>query len=174
MNRSVIPYAKDFSYGHSRRPLATQPSLIARRMLAWVIDVGIIVVPMALVSATVQVETASSSNDDNFGAGFPFAIGAVVLLIAYHTVLEARGQTLGKRLLGLVVQRRSTGSAPGLIRALARSVARAVFWIATVGLLGAIDAAWGLVDRDGRTLHDHIAGTQVVLAAPSSQADRHL
>ena len=98
-------------------------------------------------------------------------LGAFSLLIVQIVMLSMRGQTIGKRLLGIRIVRFGDGSNPGFVRAwLLRSLG--------VGLIGTLAALilpmlgnlfsivnYGFIFRaDRRCLHDLIADTKVVKA----------
>ena len=98
-------------------------------------------------------------------------LGAFSLLIVQIVMLSMRGQTIGKRLLGIRIVRFGDGSNPGFARAwLLRSL--------VVGLIGTLAALilpmlgnvfsivnYGFIFRaDRRCLHDLIADTKVVKA----------
>ena len=98
-------------------------------------------------------------------------LGAFSLLIVQIVMLSMRGQTIGKRLLGIRIVRFGDGSNPGFARAwLLRSL--------VVGLIGTLAALilpmlgnvfsivnYGFIFRaDRRCLHDFIADTKVVKA----------
>ena len=81
--------------------------------------------------------------------------GSWAVWLLYHTIL--RSETLGKRLMGLLVvdeRARPVGMGRSAGRALAEMVS-----VATLGI-GYLFAA---VDPHRRTLHDHLCGTRVIL-----------
>lgn len=88
-------------------------------------------------------------------AGVYAALGAACWIVGERSSWQA---TLGKRALGLIATD-ARGARLGLGRAAARHFAGALSWL-TLNLGHAL-AAW---TRDGRALHDMIAGTRVVHA----------
>lgn len=84
--------------------------------------------------------------------------------IVYLTVLEggARGQTIGKRALGIRVVSHAAGAPIGRVRAFIRYVGR---YVSSILLLGYL---WMLFDREKQTWHDKMAGSIVVRAADAS------
>ena len=112
----------------------------------------------------------SSGGFDSTGAN----VLGFALVIAYYSVLNGRGKTLGKSLLGITVVN-SRGDHPGFGSALLRclipnglgisylllpeSLAGLVLLVLGIQLL---DALWMLWDEDSQTLHDKLAGTFVV------------
>ncbi len=87
-----------------------------------------------------------------------FLLSGMVLLLYFFLFHSVRGQTPGKRLLGLAVID-VYGERPGLARTLLRTsgyvLSAALF---SLGFL------WIGFDRERRGLHDWLAGTYVVLA----------
>ena len=94
-------------------------------------------------------------------AGIIYAI-FLVIGIAYFTYFEGgpRGQTLGKRALGIRVYDLRQGGPIGYGRAFIRYIGRIVSGI--VILLGYL---WMLWDREKQTWHDKFAGSVVVPAS---------
>lgn len=96
-----------------------------------------------------------------FGAGM---VAVTALQIGQWALLSYTGQSLGKRLLGVRVV-----SLDGRPVGFAEAVFLRIFvfrWLCGVPLVGTIgalvDVASLFFDRDGRTLHDKLAGTRVV------------
>jgi uncharacterized RDD family membrane protein YckC len=92
----------------------------------------------------------------------PMAVGAVGLFLGMAGLYQLyfggiSGQTLGMKLMGIrLISYR--GAAPGPARGLLRLLALAVSLLpAGLGWL------WALFDREHRALHDHLAGTYVIL-----------
>jgi uncharacterized RDD family membrane protein YckC len=79
--------------------------------------------------------------------------------IAYYTLLEggARGQTAGKRLIGIRVIDLARGGPIGYGRAFVRTIGRALS-----SLIFALGYLWALWDREKQTWHDKLAGSIVV------------
>lgn len=123
-----------------------------RRLLAAGLD-AVVVGAAAAVPVLFAVRAAPD--------GAVVACAAFVALLAFtyaalgHALM---GATVGKRLLGLRVEG-PDGGAPGI----ARSVARAALAVAGTAALGA-GIVLGLMSRNGRALHDLVAGTSVVRA----------
>ncbi len=88
-------------------------------------------------------------------------------LVAYQCyLLGVRGQTIGKRIVGIRVVRHEDGSPAGFVNAaLLRGIVNGIFC-----LLPGVGVAYYLVDmlfifsKDERCLHDRLAGTKVVAA----------
>ncbi len=91
-------------------------------------------------------------------------LGIFSLVIVQIIMVSTRGQTIGKRLLGIRIVRDDDGSNPGFARAwLLRS-----FVVGIIGMLPTIGQVFTIVNlcfifrADHRCLHDLIAGTKVV------------
>lgn len=92
----------------------------------------------------------------------PMAVGAAGLFVGigalYHIYLGGIvGQTIGKRLVRVRVIS-SRGTTPGPLGGIVRFVALALS-VAPAGL----GWLWCLFDRERRALHDHLAGTYVIV-----------
>jgi uncharacterized RDD family membrane protein YckC len=92
----------------------------------------------------------------------PMAVGAVGLFLGMMGLYQLyfggiSGQTLGMKLMGIrLISYR--GTAPGPARGLVRLVALAASLLpAGLGWL------WALFDREHRALHDHLAGTYLIV-----------
>lgn len=84
---------------------------------------------------------------------------SLILILLYFFIFHAiRGQTPGKRLLGVMVID-SFGERPGLARTLLRTTGSVLS-----ALLFSLGFLWIGFDREKRALHDWLAGTYVVFA----------
>lgn len=143
-----------------------------RRALAALCDLGLVLALTAAVTLTValilQVPMPSlrEIGPDLLVAGIldrnPMAVGAVGLFVGMMGLYQLyfggmTGQTLGMRLLKIRLisaRGRPPGPTRGLIRLLALSLS-----VLPAGL----GWLWALFDREHRALHDHLAGTYVIL-----------
>lgn len=92
------------------------------------------------------------------------ALGGLTLLIVQIVMLSTRGQTIGKRMLGIRVVRYPDGAQAGfvhgwLLRNLVPGIIQMVPWI---GFAFYITDACFIFSQERRCLHDLIAGTKVV------------
>lgn len=143
-----------------------------RRFLAAAVDgllvilVTGIVTALAAVAMGVALPRPNEIGPDLLVAGLldrnPMAVGALGLFVGlgalYHIYLGGIiGQTLGKRLLRLrVISTR--GGTPGPVGGILR------FAALTLSVLPAgLGWLWCLFDRERRALHDHLAGTYVIV-----------
>lgn len=143
-----------------------------RRAVAALCDAALLLALTAAVTLTVAVvlhlpvPSVRELGADLLIAGIldrnPMAVGAVGLFIGITGLYQLyfagmAGQTLGMRLLGLRLIS-SRGVAPGAGRGLVRFLA-----LAPSVLPAALGWLWALFDREHRALHDHLAGTYVIV-----------
>jgi uncharacterized RDD family membrane protein YckC len=91
-------------------------------------------------------------------------LATLVLPFAYFTFFHgnARGQTPGKRAVGIRVIRSQLGGSIGYGRALGRYTITAVFWFFVLPAL--FDYLWPVQDPEHQALHDKVVGSVVVRA----------
>lgn len=94
------------------------------------------------------------------------ALGALLGALVYFTLCEGRGQTLGKRMVGVRVVREDGDRLVGRAQALGRSLA-AVLTSIPLGI-GPLAMFW---DPKRRTWADLMAGTRVVRVGWAGQVD---
>jgi len=121
------------------------------RAMAWLIDLGVRIAVLVLMSIPLALL-------DSFGSG----LGLVLMFLvywAYPIVCEARwGRTLGKRALGLHVLARD-GAPVGWMAAITRNLLRTVDMLPFGYFLGALCCLW---HPSFKRLGDLAAGTMVV------------
>jgi len=126
------------------------------RLAAYILDVLVTWVIAAVVGGGLwALASAGGATEATAIAMLP--LSAIVVVLAYYTVLHAHGrQTAGKRVIGAVVV--DTAEQPiGYGRALGRLLAEILSAIPfNLGYL------WALWDRERQTFHDKIASTLVV------------
>ena len=145
------------------------------RVCAAGIDLGLVLLATA-ASMVSLIVAGVVDRPDQAAAATAFATTTVLLattlMVVYSTAMITRsgGQTVGKRMRGIRVVMRD-GSPVGLGSALVRElgVKQLLFGFATVATFGAVQVAnlsWPFIDEKRRTLHDMLAGTLVIDAAP--------
>ncbi|MFY1678525.1 RDD family protein [Streptomyces sp. WMMC905] len=149
-------------------PLAgmAPPADSGRRTLARIVDMVLVGIVVWLLSWAFHV-TDYRLDSQGVAAARSFGQGliAAVLYIAYDTILTARrGQTLGKRWLGLRVADLADGATPSTRTSLIRA---AVLWIpfafCCACLWTAFCGGWSFFDKPYKQgLHDKAAKTVVV------------
>ncbi|GAA3737482.1 RDD family protein [Streptomyces tremellae] len=120
-------------------PLAGMPPLapFGTRLVARIIDALIIAIPLAVISLAANGFDLSTSNGQseadrlgdefNTGTQWLWTLISLVVYIGYDTLMtRSRGQTLGKRWLGLRVGMLADGSVPGTGPSLLRAT---VLWL---------------------------------------------
>jgi uncharacterized RDD family membrane protein YckC len=146
-----------------------KPAAYPRRAAAWLIDLPISLVPVALVYVlALQIPGANEAFYERSLEGATTEVrqitelAFVVLVPLYWALLHAiwHGQTLGKRLLALAVVRE--GAPISVARSLARSYVQMVFLVMLLVVPLVIDYLWPLGNARRRALHDLVAGTIVI------------
>jgi uncharacterized RDD family membrane protein YckC len=154
------------------RVLYVRAAGFPRRALAALVDtllvlaIAIGVTAVAALALGVPLPRPRELGPDLLLAGVldrnPMAVGAAGLFLGisalYHFYLGGiTGQTLGKRLFRLrVISTR--GTTPGPVRGIFR------FFVMLLSVLPAgLGWLWCLFDREHRSLHDHLAGTHVIV-----------
>jgi uncharacterized RDD family membrane protein YckC len=148
---------------HEERVLRVRVTGFPRRAVAAFCDLTLLFALTAAVTAVVALALhvpmprLREIGPDLLVAGIldrnPMAVGAVGLLLGMAGLYQLyfagiAGQTLGMRLVGIrLIDRR--GRTPGPARGL-------------VGPAG-LGWLWALFDREHRALHDHLAGTYVIV-----------
>ena len=167
--RAEIP---SVARGPSERVMRVRVTGFARRFAASVVDgVVLLVLALAVTAVTALIlgapmPTTKELGPDLLVAGVldrnPMAVGAIGLFAGLTVLYQLyfasmAGQTIGMRLLGIrLISGR--GRAPGPVRGLVRVVAMAISV-----LPGGLGWLWAIFDREHRALHDHLAGTYVIL-----------
>jgi uncharacterized RDD family membrane protein YckC len=132
------------------------------RVGAQLIDILVLAVPFGIIAALV----ASATDDASL---WTLSIVFTIASVAYDGVLDGgpRGQTLGKRVLGIRVIDDGTGASIGYGRGVGRSV-----FMNALSLPGAlipllqplplVDILWPLWDQRRQCWHDKAVGSVVV------------
>ena len=151
-----------------------------KRLVAYLIDGLVVGLPSTIVvfgflgfgisNAEFDPETGDmTAGGGLLTGGFLAGMGFVMLAtLAYFTFLNGseRGQTLGKMALKIQVRDETTGGPVGYGRAFIRHLLPAIAG-AFCNLLQILDGLWPLWDQKRQALHDKIASTVVVDAAPA-------
>ncbi len=154
------------------RVLRVRVTGFGRRAAAAAVDAGLLigvtggVTLLAALLLRIPIPTLRELGPDLLVAGIldrnPMALGAVGLFVGMTGLYQLyfagiSGQTLGMRLLGirLISQR---GTVPGATRGMVR-----LFAMGPSVMLAGLGWVWALFDREHRALHDHIAGTYLII-----------
>lgn len=131
-----------------------QLSSWGRRLAAYLLDTLIIIVPLfALIAVFAAV--------DAWAIVIIAYIATIVAPFVYFTFFhgDARGQTPGKRVLGIRVTGDETGSSIGYGRAFGRYAITFVFGFFVLPVI--LDYLWPLWDSKNQALHDKVVGSVV-------------
>jgi uncharacterized RDD family membrane protein YckC len=137
-----------------------------RRFVAIFVDGLILALPFAVTLAVALAVTGGGEDEDSpawAAVGLAWLLWILIPFV-YYTVLHGRerGQTLGKRLLGIRVI--GDDFRPiGYGRAFGRFLMSWVMWLACY-LPGILDSLWPLWDQKNQALHDKVASSIVVRA----------
>lgn len=170
------PLAPPFAPAERLGPGGLELAQLLPRLAAYLIDIGLVLtvwgvffLPIAIFTG--QIDTIGDTQEVSGAFGLA-AIGTAVLLAGLYAAiaLYLRETTVGKHAVGLAV-RRVDGSRISFGRALLREVvARQLLFAAGGAFLGGlpllVDLLFPLRDPKAQSLHDKIAGTIVVRAAP--------
>ncbi|WP_329067822.1 RDD family protein [Streptomyces sp. NBC_01429] len=165
-------------------PLAGMPPLapFGKRLLARIIDVLIIFIPLAIISAFTGGAWGSANgngewdnvtNQVNTGRHWIWSLISLVVYVGYDTYMTKKyGQTLGKRWMKIRVAMLNNGAVPDTNASLLRA---AVLWLPALlccfVLWWIIIVATILASRPYRQgLHDKAARTVVVSDVPAGSA----
>ncbi len=157
--------------GPSGTVLAERPT----RLAAWFVDnifgfiaclPGFMLLGLSVVQSIVSGQRDFENIDTTrlaLGGGLLLA-GCLVLIIVQVWMLTTRGQTLGKRLLGVRIVRFADEANPGFVGAvLLRAVVPGILGLVPyIGFIFTIVDACFIFRPDRRCIHDLIAGTKVV------------
>lgn len=157
------PERSYYGYGGGRRDLASRGS----RLGAAILDSIFGVLAYAPGFALLMIADLSGDRATREAFLLPglalWLIGVVLLVAIQFTMLSTRGQTMGKRVVGIRIVNYADGANPGFVGAvLMRSI--------LAGLLASCVPFFGLVDilfifgEERRCIHDLMAGTRVVEA----------
>ncbi len=141
-----------------------------QRLLAIIVDGFVIGIPAGIILSIVAgASTTSTTNGfttttSTSGGAVVFAYLVVAVAeLVYFGLLDGgpRGQTIGKRLLGIATRDAHTGGQVGFGRALLRRfVFYALFWLFFIpGVVNVLSPLW---DRRRQAWHDKLVATEVI------------
>jgi uncharacterized RDD family membrane protein YckC len=147
--------------------LAARYASWGRRAVAYTLDALIVFVALMLAIAALVGVTAAigSTAAENVAIGVTLALVFVGPGVYYvYFVGNERGQTYGRRALGIQVRDGETHGPIGYGRSFGRYAIVFVFGLLTFPLI--VDYLWPLWDRRNRTLHDKMVGSVVLDIRP--------
>jgi uncharacterized RDD family membrane protein YckC len=132
------------------------------------VNLGVWIVLILIAVAGSHIRTAPDHYGNTSTAGGGVAIIALALLtgvvvtLGYHLLNGGqRGQTIGKRIVGIQTRDAETGGPISYPRAFGRYVAYVVAWL-ILPIVGIIDLIWPLWDDRRQTVHDKAVHSVVV------------
>ena len=138
----------------------------SERLGAWLLDVvvvlGLLFVAAFVVALVVDRGSPHAGEAEGALAAIVFPVLFPAYLAAFHG--GRRGQTPGKRAMGIAVRHASTFDPISYGRALGRSYLTTVLWVLWA-IPGVLDGLWPLWDRRHLALHDKAARTVVLRIA---------
>lgn len=121
------------------------------RFGALILDALIVGVPLTI---TALVFTGRSEDE--------YVTDILSFLYTLLTPIFWNGYTIGKRICGIRIVKVSDGRPPGLGTMLLRNVVTGLIYAITLGIAVIVSATMVGAREDKRSLHDFIAGTEVV------------
>lgn len=155
---------------HSHLELASLGKRFGAAVLDGVAAAVLVGIPYGILMARVGHDAYDSPANEQtlIWAGAFMGLGFVVLAVVNIVMLTTRGQSIGKRLMGIRIVTHPDGQKPGFVKAvLLRSFVNSL-----IGAVPCLGGLYALVDvcfifqEDRRCIHDQIAGTQVVEGNP--------
>ncbi|RED66329.1 RDD family protein [Cohnella lupini] len=122
------------------------------RFGAIILDALIIAVPLTIISVLFTGGLAIDKYVSN----------TLSFLYSLLTPILWNGYTIGKRICGIRIARVDDGTPPGLGTMLLRNVVAGILYAVTLGIAIIASAIMIGVREDKRSLHDFIAGTEVI------------
>jgi uncharacterized RDD family membrane protein YckC len=136
-----------------------------QRVGALVIDGLLIGIPAlvlwGIVNSATNTTTCNAFNCQQTSDGWIAWLIVLIAEFAYFSLMDGRGQTVGKLLFGIAVRDEITGQPIGPGRAFGRWFIYVVLWylLFVPGLLNALSPLW---DSKNQAWHDHAVGSLVV------------
>ncbi len=134
-----------------------------RRLVAVIVDALILLIPLALISFVLIFAGVmrGPTTEGGVDATFTLIFNAIMPIISYAYFIffiGKKGQTPGKKILGIKVIKRDTHEVPGYLYAFLREVVGKFI----AGFLFGLGYFWMIWDKDKQTWADKIASTIVI------------
>lgn len=144
---------------HKRTPDARLASVLARLTAALVDALATVGAAMPALGLCTAAELTGPS------AAFLVGVCVFLLLIVQWFLIATTGQSLGKRWLGIRIVRHDGGPAGFVHGVVLRSwVLQAPMWLPWIGSFIALLDVLMIFGTQRRCMHDHIAGTKVIVS----------
>ena len=133
-----------------------------RRAVALIVDNLILYVPLIIALVLVYDSEDTATGDEGSVLGGVLVLLYIVLPFAYFTYFHGgeRGQTLGKRMLGIAVRSARDQESIGYGKAFLRYLAVVMLGFFFIPII--LDYLWPLFDSQNQALHDKMISTIVV------------
>ncbi|WP_237087898.1 RDD family protein [Paenibacillus crassostreae] len=133
------------------------------RIGATLLDAIIVSIPLAFFSLII---TGGENNEE---------LVTDILSFLYSLLLPVvwGGYTIGKRICGIKIRRVDDHSSPGIVTMLLRNLVAGVIYGLTFGIGVIISALMVGLREDKRSIHDFIAGTEVVFDSVDMITRKH-
>ncbi|WP_276355337.1 RDD family protein [Cohnella caldifontis] len=122
------------------------------RLGALLLDSIIVGIPLAIIATIV----AGGGSNEEYIRNIPFALYSMLLPVFWD------GYTIGKRICGIKIRKVHDHSAPGIGTMLLRHLVAGLVYVFTFGIGVIVSAFMVGLREDKRSIHDFIAGTEVV------------
>jgi uncharacterized RDD family membrane protein YckC len=154
----------EYDPGHDdaiRASAQSAPSAEPHDLAGWWIRVGAYLIDTVILVILLLIVVSIGFAISQALGVIVLILGLVVVWLGYWTYLEggAKGQTIGKRMVGIRVVS-ETGGPAGYGKAFARNLVARV--IGVVPIVGLVDVLWPLWDSRKQCLHDKAGSTLVV------------
>ena len=147
-----------------------KPRLLVRRAIARFLDVGGALTILLLVVAVLTSALADFVAGEEAALLFGYTVVFLAFAVYEITMVAKRGQTLG-RMTARVAVCKLDGGLPGWRASALRHLPTALLIVPGIGwVLLPVIYLWALADKDGRGMHDMLAGTQVVAVSRGARA----
>jgi uncharacterized RDD family membrane protein YckC len=134
-----------------------------QRLVAIIID-GILLSCVSAPFGTFRRATNTDGTTANFSLTGGKVFAPLVIGILYYGLMNGLlGKTLGKMALGIKVVSKGTDNLIGPGKGILRAVVSQLLWL-VVCIGGLVDNLMPLWDKDRQSIHDKVAGSQVVKA----------
>jgi uncharacterized RDD family membrane protein YckC len=122
------------------------------RLGAVLLDAIIVAVPLTIIS---WILTGGGDNREYITNIMSFLYSLLLPVVWY-------GYTIGKRICGIRIRRVHDHSPPGILNMLLRTVVAGIIYALTLGIGVIISIFMVALREDRRSIHDFVAGTEVV------------
>ncbi|MDH4146145.1 MAG: RDD family protein, partial [Acidimicrobiia bacterium] len=158
----AAPGAMQYPAGYPNAAPAMRYASWGKRAIAIIVDGLVLSIPLGALTAVFGgFESSSGSDGASFSISGPGPLLGLVVGLLYYSILNGRGQTLGKMAMGIRVADKNTGESIGIGRALGRYLVGLVL-SALCFVPYVLNVLWPLWDSNNQALHDKAIGSVVL------------